>query len=176
LKVEDIMTSEVKACRPESDLATAAMIMWERDCGSVPVVNGAGIIVGIITDRDICMAVAFNRRPAFEITVGEIVSGTVYACAPDDDIEIALQIMREQKLRRLPVVSDDGALRGILSINDVILHSKRGESKKGKHVSHKDVMITLKALSEHRASGHGQIAFLEEDNVIVIDLGDQQTS
>jgi CBS domain-containing protein len=60
--------------------------------------------------------------------------------------------MSDQKLRRLPVVDNDGALHGILSINDVILHSKRGESKKGKHVSHKDVMQTLKALSQHRES------------------------
>ncbi len=152
MKVRDIMTVNASACRPESDLASAAMIMWKHDCGSVPVVNGAGVIVGIITDRDICMSLAFNERAAANVTVGEIVTGKVYTCAPDDDVKDALQIMSDQKLRRLPVVDNDGALRGILSINDVILHSKRGESKKGKYVSHKDVMQTLKALSQHRES------------------------
>lgn len=153
MKVRDIMTSEVAAARPESSLAEAALAMWQHDCGSVPVVNGAGVIVGMITDRDICMAVAFNERAAAEITIGEIVRGKVYSCQPDMDVEDALQIMSEQTLRRLPVVDEAGALCGILSLNDVILNSKRGESKKRKHISHKEIMQTLKAINQHRNAG-----------------------
>ncbi len=172
MKVRDIMTGEVAACRPESNLAAAAMTMWQHDCGSAPVVNGTGIIVGMITDRDICMAAAFNERAATEIIVGEIITGKVYTCRPDDEVEDALKIMGDQKLRRLPVVDEAGALCGILSINDVILHSKRGESKKGKHVSHKDAMRTLKALSQHRDSNQNPPHDADVQEVIIIATGD----
>ena len=148
MKVQDIMTANVESCGPESDLAAAAMIMWRRDCGSVPVVDTERKVVGMITDRDICMAIATRNKLASAIKVSEVISGRVYACAPDDDIKDALETMQSAQLRRLPVVDDDGALRGILSMNDVVLHSKKGKSKK--HVSHGDVMVTLKALAEHR--------------------------
>jgi CBS domain-containing protein len=148
MKVQNIMTADVEACGPESDLAAAAMIMWKRDCGSVPVVGDERKVVGMITDRDICMAVATRNKLATEIKVGEVISGRVYACAPDDDIRDALETMQSAQLRRLPVVDDDGVLRGILSINDVVLHARKGQSKK--HVSHRDVMETLKILCEHR--------------------------
>jgi CBS domain-containing protein len=143
------MTADVETCGAESDLGAAATIMWKRDCGSVPVVDAQGKVVGMITDRDICMAVATRNKLASEIKVGEVISGRVYACAPDDRIEDALETMQSAQLRRLPVVDDDGKLQGILSINDVVLHSKKGRSKK--HVAHRDVMATLKILSEHRA-------------------------
>ena len=148
MKVQNIMTRDVETCAPESDLGAAATIMWKRDCGSVPVVDGEGKVIGMITDRDICMAVATRNKLASAIKVGEVISGRVYACAPDDRIEDALETMQSAQLRRLPVVDDDGKLHGILSINDVLLHSKRGRSKK--HVAHRDVMATLKVLSEHR--------------------------
>jgi CBS domain-containing protein len=148
MKVQDIMTTDVETCGPESDLGAAATTMWKRDCGSVPVVDGEGKVVGMITDRDICMAVATRNKLASAIKVGEVISGRVYACSPDDRIEDALETMQSAQLRRLPVVDDDGRLHGILSINDVVLHSRRGRSKK--HVAHRDVMTTLKVLSEHR--------------------------
>jgi CBS domain-containing protein len=148
MRVQDIMTTNVEACSPEQDLGAAATIMWERDCGSVPVVDNERKVVGMITDRDICMAVATRNKLASEIKVGEVISGNVYACAPDDKLRDALETMQSAQLRRLPVVDASGVLHGILSINDVILHSDKGRSKK--HISHKEVMETLKALSEHR--------------------------
>ncbi|HEX8922143.1 MAG TPA: CBS domain-containing protein [Pyrinomonadaceae bacterium] len=150
MRVQDIMTTNVEACSPESDLAAAATIMWKRDCGSVPVVDNERKVVGMITDRDICMAVSTRNKLASQIKVSEVISGKVYACSPDDDIRDALETMQSAQLRRLPVVDPDGKLHGILSINDVVLHSAKGRSKK--HVSHRDVMATLKVLSEHRAT------------------------
>jgi CBS domain-containing protein len=148
MKVQDIMTANVESCGPETDLAAAAMIMWKRDCGSVPVIDGERKVVGMITDRDICMAVATRNKLATAIKVGDVISGRVYACAPDDRVADALETMQSAQLRRLPVVDDAGVLHGILSINDVVLHSKKGQSKK--HISHRDAMETLKVLSEHR--------------------------
>jgi CBS domain-containing protein len=148
MQVREIMTGEVKSCRPETNLAQAATIMWEEDCGCVPVIDEEGRAIGMITDRDICMAVATKLRTAPDISVAEIMSGRVHACAPDDDVTQALGIMSREKLRRLPVLDADGMLAGLLSFNDVVLHAKKGGGKK--HVSHKEVMATLKSLCEHR--------------------------
>jgi CBS-domain-containing membrane protein len=151
MKVNEIMSRDVTPCGPETDLATASMIMWDHDCGSVPVVDDNGRVCGIITDRDICMAVATRRQTATEITASEVISGRVFACHVDADVKEALAVMQRQKVRRLPVVEDAGHLVGMLSINDIVLHSKKGDSKTNKHVSHKDVMTTLKAICEHRS-------------------------
>jgi CBS domain-containing protein len=151
MKVRDIMTGQVGSCGPETNLAEAARIMWDKDCGAAPVLDGEGKVVGIITDRDICMALTTRNRPASEVSVGEVISGAVKTCAAEDAVGAALKKMRDEQLRRLPVVDDEGKLVGMLSLNDCILHSKQGKSKKGAHVSHADVMDALKALSQHRS-------------------------
>lgn len=150
MKVRDIMTAEVGSCGLETNLAAVAKIMWEKDCGSVPVLDSEGKAIGIITDRDICMALTTRNNLASEMTVGDVISGPVKSCRPDMDAGDALRTMQQEQLRRLPVVDDDGRLVGILSLNDVILHSRKGKSKKGAHVSHAEVMDALKALSQHR--------------------------
>ncbi len=150
MQVREIMTGEVKSCRPETDVATVATIMWEQDCGCVPVVGDDGRVVGMVTDRDICMAVATRPRIAGEITVGEAISGKVHACSPDAEVTEALRIMQREKLHRLPVVDREGKLAGILSLNDLVRNAKKGGGKR--HVSHSEVMATLKSLSEHRIS------------------------
>ncbi|HEX8495260.1 MAG TPA: CBS domain-containing protein [Pyrinomonadaceae bacterium] len=150
MKVRDIMTTDVGSCELETNVAAAARIMWEKDCGAVPVLDGEGRVIGIITDRDICMALTTRNQLASELTVGDVIDGAVKTCAPDDDASAALKTMQSEQLRRLPVIGDDGKLVGILSLNDVILNSKQGKSKKGAHISHGEVMDTLKALSRHR--------------------------
>ena len=152
MKVQDVMTGDVKFCRPEVNLATAAGMMWENDCGIVPVVDGAGKLIGVLTDRDIAMAVAMKGRFASDILVSEIMSTQIHTCALNNDIKSALKTMRHEKVRRLPVVNSDKVLQGILSMNDVVL---RAEEAKGKHLpdlSYEDAMSTLKAISEHRIS------------------------
>jgi CBS domain-containing protein len=148
MKVQEIMISDVGTCGPESDLAAAATIMWERDCGCVPVLDGERKVLGMITDRDICMAVATRNKRASEIKVAEVASGQVYTCSPEHDLKDIMGIMRNEQLRRLPVVDSSGVLQGIVSINDIVLHAEKGASKK--HISHKDAMATLKAVCAHR--------------------------
>ena len=151
MKVQDVMTGNVKFCRPEINLATAAGMMWENDCGVVPVVDGASKVIGMITDRDIAMAVAMKGRFASDIAVSEVMSTEICDCALNDDIKSALKTMRHEKVRRLPVVNSDGVLQGILCLNDVVL---RAEEAKGKHLpdlTYEDAMSTLKAIGEHRS-------------------------
>ena len=130
MKVRDAMTSDVGYCQPNTSLAQAAMIMWQRDCGIVPVVNEQKQIVGMITDRDICIAVSMQNRLASQIKVSEIIYGEVKSCRPDDDLENALKTMKKRQLRRLPVASKDGVLVGIVSIGDLLKAAKGKELKK----------------------------------------------
>jgi CBS domain-containing protein len=150
MKIKDVMTREVKTCTPDSNLATVAMIMWENDCGIVPVVHSDGKVIGMITDRDICMAVATKNRTMSDVVVSEVFTGNLYACTPDDDIPDALRIMRAERVRRLPVINAFGMLEGILSLNDIVLRAESAYGKKMPAVTYEDVINTLKAICAHR--------------------------
>jgi len=152
MKVQEVMTQDVKSCRPETNLAEAATILWDNDCGLLPVVDEAGKVVGVISDRDICMAVATKGRLASEITVQEVFNTRpVYSCTLDDQLPGALRIMQQHQVRRLPIVDRAGTLQGILSINDVILAANKGRGKQ-QGVSSEEAISTLQAICEHRAS------------------------
>jgi len=144
--VKDIAEFDVKTVTPDADLATAAKLMWDGDCGAIPVVNAERKVVGMITDRDICIAAATRSARPADLQVKDVMSGATYTCSPTDDIRAALKIMREQRVRRLPVVDNDGRLVGILSINDLILAS---QSRAGS-VPTDELFATLKAISAHQ--------------------------
>lgn len=151
MKIRDIMTSNIKACRPESNLAEVAMEMWDGDCGVVPVVDADRKVVSVITDRDICMGVATKHRRAEDIQVREIVrDGGAFTCMPGDDVHRAIEIMEAEKIRRLPVVKEDGSLAGIVSLNDVVLAVRDGRVKKGADLTYEDVIKAFKSVCEHR--------------------------
>jgi CBS domain-containing protein len=136
---------------PETSLATAAMMMWESDCGVLPVVNVSDKVVGMITDRDICMSAASKHCDPSTIAVAEVISGNAYVCKSDDDVRDALKTMKEKRVRRLPVLDAEGNLRGILSMNDVVLRAKEDDAKK-QDLSYGDVMRTFRSLCAHRAT------------------------
>src|SRR5258708_30635480 len=116
MKVKDCMTSDVKSCGLGTNLAAAAKIMWDADCGAVPVIDDRGRVVGVITDRDICIAAATRPRSEGEIAVADVISRTFYACAPDDDVRTALDKMKKQHERRLPVIGTNGRLAALWCI------------------------------------------------------------
>lgn len=142
MKVRDLMTSDVRTCRSETNLAEVVRDMFEGDCGALPVVSDDGRVAGIITDRDICIAVATRGRSADRIAVREVARDHVYTCVPDDDASAALQMMKLHKIRRLPVVDADGHVRGMLSLNDIVTHVGAA--------SPTDVVSTLASICEHR--------------------------
>jgi CBS domain-containing protein len=150
MKVKDVMTSNVKSCRPEASLAAGATMMWEYDIGVLPVVNEAGKVLGMITDRDIAIAAATKGRPATEIPVQELISGRLYPCHQNDDVHTALKTMRQERVHRLPVVNEDGMLQGILSMNDIVNRAEESRGKREPKLSYEDAMSTLKAICEHR--------------------------
>ncbi len=149
MKVEEIMTPNAKACLPTDSLADAARFMWDNDCGILPVVADGGKVVGLITDRDICMAAAMNDRHLSNLAVEDVISGKVYAVSPEDDIRKALETMGERKIRRLPVIAADGSLQGILSLNDVVLKAEQAKDKKNPDVAYADLVNAYKSICAH---------------------------
>ena len=147
MKVKEVMTSDAKAIWITESLADAAKEMWENDCGALPIIKDGRKVVGMITDRDICMATAMRDRNPSSISVEEVMNATVYAAEPEEDVEQALQTMREHKIRRLPVLNLEGELQGILSMNDIVLKAK-GNAKKPR-IDYADVVKTYQVISEH---------------------------
>ncbi|MCI0336490.1 MAG: CBS domain-containing protein [Acidobacteria bacterium] len=150
MKVQNMMTNNVKSCSPDTNLSAAASMMWDADCGVLPVINETGRVVGLITDRDIAIAVATMGRLASDIAVREVTSGQVYAISPDDDIKAALKQMQQGKVRRLPVVNNEGILLGILSLNDIVLRVEELRTKQIPGLTHEEIVGTCKAIFEHR--------------------------
>lgn len=146
MNVRELMTSDASFCRRDTSLAEAAVKMWQRDCGVLPVVDEQHKAVGMITDRDICIAVAMQNRRASEIAVGEIARGEIAVCRADDDAESALKTMKKRQIRRLAVVGANGALLGVLSISDFLRRAGKGKDC----VSRKKVFAALREISSFR--------------------------
>ena len=122
MKVADLMTRDVHTCTIHDSLNGAARIMWDHDCGCAPVVDAHGKLVGIVTDRDICMAAYTQGVPLDAIRVERVMSARVISCGRGDELETAHQLMRTHEIHRLPVVDTRGRPIGILSLSDVINH------------------------------------------------------
>ena len=142
------MSREVITCTPDTELARVGWLMWEGDCGSLPVLR-EGRIVGIITDRDLCMAAAMKPRPSTEIRVAEAMSsGDVAVVQEDGFLEDALALMADRRVRRLPVLNAVGDLVGILSLNDAVRAAEKhgGEAR----VLCEQILAVLKAIAQPR--------------------------
>ena len=118
----------MKTCSPEDTLEAVARKLWDHDIGVVPVVSGTHV-VGMITDRDLCMAAYTQRRPLHEILVSTAMSRELHSVRPEDPVDKALQTMKEGQVRRLAVVDDEGRPRGLVAMNDLVRESIRPRSK-----------------------------------------------
>jgi CBS domain-containing protein len=129
MKVSETMRPDVIGCRPADSLARAAQIMWERDCGCVPVTDGQNRLRGMITDRDVAMAALLCGQTLAAVPVEKVMAQKVQACQATDELEAALQTMAKNELRRLPVVDDQRRLVGLLSLADVVQTVARSDGK-----------------------------------------------
>lgn len=125
MNVEDLMTTAVETCRPGDTLNRPAQIMWERDCGAIPVVDDDGRPIAMITDRDICIAAYTTGRPLGSVPVSLAMSRRIVVCAQHEPVAMAESIRRSQQIRRLPIVDREGKLVGLLSLNDIATHAKK---------------------------------------------------
>jgi CBS domain-containing protein len=156
MKVQDVMVKNVTVCRPNTNLAALAELLWCGACGSLPVLDESGRVTSMITDRDVCIALGTRDRKASDVKVRDVSLPRVFTCAPDDDLRAALKTMESQGIHRLPVVDSHGDLAGILSIDDVVLRAVNHPTTS--QIGYEDVMQTLKAIVEYRAREHGQVA------------------
>jgi CBS domain-containing protein len=153
MRVEQLMTKQVRSCHPDDTLEHAAQLMWDHDCGSLPVCSGndASITVGMITDRDIAMCGMFHPKPLCDMPVSEAMTRNPRTCRPADAIEDAEKIMREAQIRRLPVVDDDGRLIGMISLADLAREAARDRTMESPQITETEIGDTLAAICTARS-------------------------
>jgi CBS domain-containing protein len=152
MKVKDLMTQAAVCCAPAANVGEAVELMWAHNCGMLPVVGTGGKLEGIVTDRDISIAMGTRNRLAGELTVGEVATKNIVTCKPEDEIHEALQTMAEKQVRRLPVVNEEGIPQGILSMDDIITHGDLNKWQGCCELSAEEIIRALKRLYGQRAS------------------------
>lgn len=160
MRVEQIMTRQVRSCSSQDTLATAAQLMWQHDCGCLPVctADAPGRVAGVITDRDICMSALFNGRPLHELNVLDAMSRQLWTCRPEDSLAAAEQIMRQSQIRRLPVIDDQGLLIGMVSLADIAREAAQENTVPKRQVTEVEVTDTLAAICRRSMSPAQQAA------------------
>jgi CBS domain-containing protein len=147
MNVAEVMVREVAHCSPEANLSTAIKILKEAVCGILPVVS-QDRVVGVVTDRDICLALATGDRRPSDITVRETMTTKVHTVVPEATLAVAMAKMRGQQLRRLPVVDDKGHLVGIVSASDIVWYADDRASTW--EVSFRDMIEVMQATARRR--------------------------
>ena len=128
MRIRHVMTKDPSCCVPSDSAVRAAKVMRDERAGIVPIIENeqSQRIIGVVTDRDLCMNVVAEGRDPATVTVQECMTTKVVTCSPDDSIEKVTELMRENQIRRVPVVNDGGELQGIVALADVV---ERGNVK-----------------------------------------------
>jgi CBS domain-containing protein len=142
------MTEPAQTCGPGTNLASVVETMWTYDCGIVPVVNEGGEAVGVVTDRDICIALGTRNATAAMLTARDVMTQPVAGCAPEDDCFVALLTMQERGVHRLPVLGIGDTVLGIVSLDDVVRHAALAPAGDPLRIG---VMEVLAAVGGHKA-------------------------
>lgn len=129
MKVKNLMSVPVKTCRTTALLGDAAQVMLDAGCGCVPIVDRHGRLAGMLTDRDVCLAVAARHQSPWEIPVRDVMSPNIVSVSIDADVAAALVAMKEHRVRRVPIVDDDEHVKGLISIDDAIRHTGLGPGR-----------------------------------------------
>jgi CBS domain-containing protein len=148
--VKKLMTTQVTSCRSDDSLSQAALLMWDHDCGCLPVSagDGANRVAGVITDRDICMAALFQGAPLRDLRVADAMSKQTHVCHPTDSLGDAERIMRQAQVRRLPVVDSQGSLVGMISLADLAREAEREQTLGSTDISGDEIGVTLASICQ----------------------------
>lgn len=122
MRIKHVMTKDPSCCVPSDSAQHAASIMRDEHAGIVPIVDDpqSRKIVGVVTDRDLCMNVVAEGRDPHAVTVEQCMTSKVVTCSPNDSVERATELMRENQIRRIPVVNEGRELQGIVALADVV--------------------------------------------------------
>ena len=121
MNARDVMTRPAYTCRLDTTLDEASRFMEENACGTLIVLDGAGRLAGILTDRDLALTIGRTESRPSDVSVVGAMTRNVHTCSPNDDLSVALERMSDAKVRRLPVVDAGGNVQGMLSIDDIVL-------------------------------------------------------
>jgi CBS-domain-containing membrane protein len=148
MTVHDLMRTSPMSCSPTTNLAAVTDTLCSCGCGAVPVVDSNGAVLGIITYRDICVALGTRDQRPSELIAQEVMSRDLATCQPDNEIHSALRTMKAHKVRYLPVLGHSGRLQGILCLSDLILDARHNDGNRPP-LSYEDVMNALKGIHWH---------------------------
>jgi CBS domain-containing protein len=123
---EELMTRDPKCCVPGDSAMRAARMMKIEDVGSLPVCSSQDRkrLVGIITDRDLCMQIVAEGRDPNRMDVESCMTREPVTCRTDEDLETALDRMEANQIRRIPVVDAQGNLAGIIAQADIATRAR----------------------------------------------------
>jgi CBS domain-containing protein len=150
VRIEDIMTRDVRACSPGDTMGVAAQIMWENDCGVVPVVDDEQRVVGIITDRDLAMAAHLQGVALRDSRVASAMARDIKSCSPRDTPAMVQAMMQQYRIRRVLVVDEQKRLLGIVSLGDLAYAMSSQQTLGGDGMTWTAIAHTLAAVSEPR--------------------------
>jgi len=125
--VKEVMSERVIRVAPESNLRDIAIAMRDADLGSIPVSEDDKLI-GMVTDRDIVIRGLTGTMEVHALTARDIMSPTIKYCYEDQRLEEVLSNMASEQIRRLPVISRDKRLVGIVSLSDLAKEATRRET------------------------------------------------
>ena len=151
MRIKDIMSKPVVTCPADANLDAAARLMWEFDCGIIPIVEHEGRLAGVVTDRDIAICAYTQGLPLAMIPVTTAMANQVLACHEDDTIESAERLMQQSQIRRVPVLDSGGQPIGILSMNDLA----RVAAKSMKSSVDHELVATLAAIGQPHPAARG---------------------
>ena len=149
MNASEVMSRPVWTCSIDDTLERVARVMWERDCGCVPLVDADCRAVAMITDRDVAMASYLQGKPLHEIVARSAASHSLAFVHEDTPLEAVENQMRDWQIRRVPVIDDDGRVVGIVTLNDIAMHSAPGGRRIGP-LSAESISKTLHAICERR--------------------------
>ena len=131
VRVHELMTRRVTSVHPATSVERAVRLMEECDCGALPVVGDNGVLVGMVTDRDIAIRVVGRGRDARTAMVADCMTERVFACYAHESMAECMRQMARHQVRRMPIVDDGGRLVGIIAQGDLARHA-------GQHPVHEE--------------------------------------
>jgi CBS domain-containing protein len=122
MRVKHVMTKDPTCCVATDSAQRAAAIMRDGDIGIVPVIDNEQhrALVGVVTDRDLCVSVVAEGRDPGAVPVEACMTTQVVSCTPGDAVAKATELMKENQIRRIPVVDEQGVLQGIVAMADLV--------------------------------------------------------
>ena len=151
MRVQEIMSRPAVTCRASDTADRAAQLMWDHDCGAVFVTADDGRVIGVVTDRDICMAAYTKGAPLGGIRVEDAMARHVHFCREDDTIEECERLMSEKQIRRVPVVDGQNRPVGAISQNDIARYAASSQKADGRE----HLARMLAAIGRRRSAGPG---------------------